>query len=123
MQQTPFAELTLDHITNGMQTFLNHNLTKHQCQSLCYFGPLSSVLTADLLDQLSDKRKPLLPMGPLPLGAKPLWHSSMPCAAPPADPDLFELDLSDNSPDGTIQAYLYWCDLIPDHQPLTTLMF
>lgn len=40
-----------------------------------------------------------------------------------ANPDLFEPNLSDDNPDGTIQAYLYWHDLNPDHEPPHTLIY
>ncbi len=111
--QTPFAELNLNHIADSMQTILTKNLTKRPRWSLCYFGPPSSMPRVDPLDYHSDKRKPLLLMGPLTLGAKtpllPLYLSDIPACLEPSlpDPNSFKPDLSDNNLDGTIQAYLY----------------
>ncbi len=89
--------------------------------------PPSHIPSADKNDFVTDEREPILPIGPLPQNnfpLQPIHLGGIPdcLALSLADPTTFVLDLCDDNPDGTIQAYLFWRDLPQHQQPPATLM-
>ncbi len=63
----PFFAVTLTHIANGMQIILTNDISKQPQQTFHYLSQLLFVASLDPINYVSNKRQPLLLIGPLPL--------------------------------------------------------
>ena len=121
------TELTMDHIAARMDSILNDERVSRPARQPHRFVMPHQIPVASNNDFVTDEREPILPIGPTPQNGfpvTPICLGGIPdcLALSLADPDLFAPDLSDDNPDGTIQAYLFWRDLPQHQQPPATLM-
>ncbi len=118
------SSLILDHIASRMDSILADEATNRPKRQKCRYVPPSHIPSADDNDFATDKREPILPMGPLPqrgFPLQPILLGGIPdcLALSCADPATFIPDLSDDNSDGTIKPTTTFAPTTPNPPNLT----